>query len=428
MIKIPKAELFAKISFIILIFFTFFPTGLPFQSTLQEQGAEEIGQSNILNQIIRLSIFILSFIAFLPKSREVFDFIFKEKIFALFLLWALITISWSNYPSVSFKRWFQVFTIYLSTIVYLTHYQRTENVLSIIKPIVIIYIISTILVLLTIPAAKDPRFYTWRGFSPHKNHLGQMALILILSLNIIIKGEKNNLKKYILILFLVLAVVILFGAFSSTSILAFLIFLSYSLIFYFNKQINYFFPLSKSLNIIFISASIVLIAIFYLSAKEFLDELGLFGKDFTTLSDRTYLWEYMLLEVSKHPLLGTGFRGFWVVENPIVQSLWSVFQFLPIQSHNGYIDLTNETGIIGLFLLMILVVLYYIRTYNEPKIWKWSWFITLTIFINISESTLFREGHSTFIFFTIAYLVSFNIYNQKWKINSNDNSMALLDK
>lgn len=411
----PKVELIVKISFFLLVFFTFFPTGLPFQARLQEQGAEEIGQSNLINQFIRITIFLLSLWGAIYKPREILNFIFEEKFIILFLLWALITISWSSYPLVSLKRWFQIFIFYFSTIVYLNYFQDIDQPLKIITPIVFLYLILTISVILAVPAAKDPLFHTWRGFSPHKNHLGQLALLSILTLNIARCREKNNYKKYIIILFLFLAIVILFGAYSSTSILAFLLFMAFTLVFYLIEQLRNILNFNSTINLLFIIFSIALILSIYFGFLDKIDELGLFGKDFTTLSDRTYLWDYMLLEISKHPILGTGFRGFWVVESPKIIALWQIFPFLPIQSHNGYLDLINETGIIGILLLILLVSSFYVRTYKGKNSWKWSWFITLTLFINISESTLFKEGHSTFIFFVIAYLINFNIYKQNRK-------------
>ena len=48
-IRIPRADLIAKISFSIFIFTTFFGTSLPFQQNMQEIGADEIGTSKIIS-------------------------------------------------------------------------------------------------------------------------------------------------------------------------------------------------------------------------------------------------------------------------------------------------------------------------------------------------------------------------------------------
>lgn len=425
-IRIYQAQLFAKISLILLIFFTFFPTSIPFQSTLQELGADEISQANPINQLIRLAIFFFSLIASLSKTKEIAKIIFEEKFVAIFLLWCLITMLWAEYPVVSFKRWFQIFIFYFSTIVFLSYYPNPEKIITILKPVLILYILSTLIVVLLIPAAKDPRFYTWRGLSPHKNHLGQLALLSILGMYLVNFYEKVRLKKYVNLILTLFAIIILLGAYSSTSILAFLLFLSYTTVFYLNKQFNRFIKVSRALNLFFLLFSFTLILILYFGFKENIESLGLFGKDVTTLSDRTYLWEYILVEISKHPIIGYGFRSFWVVDSPLIQQLWNVFPFLPIQSHNGYLDIINETGIIGLLILIFIVFSFYIKLLKVPEAWKWSWFFSLPLFINISESTLFKEGHSTFIFFIISYLVVNNIYQQKMKRNLNEHGLEYL--
>jgi glycosyltransferase involved in cell wall biosynthesis len=42
-IRIPYSEYFIRVAFVLFMFFAFFPKGIPFQETMQEQGVDEIG-------------------------------------------------------------------------------------------------------------------------------------------------------------------------------------------------------------------------------------------------------------------------------------------------------------------------------------------------------------------------------------------------
>jgi O-antigen ligase len=72
----------------------------------------------------------------------------------------------------------------------------------------------------------------------------------------------------------------------------------------------------------------------------------------TTLTGRTPLWDAILENVRLHPLLGEGYDAFWVAGNQraeyLIQSVgWDAFT-----AHNGYLEVLNTLGLIGLGLLL----------------------------------------------------------------------------
>jgi len=129
-----------------------------------------------------------------------------------------------------------------------------------------------------------------------------------------------------------------------------------------------------------------------------------------------------MFEISKHPLLGCGFRGFWVVGSIGIYTIHSAFLFMPIQAHNGFLDIMNEGGIVALILLAGIIINYFVNSIRNQTLSLWSWYFVLTIIINITETTLFREGHKTFIFWILAYLISFIFYKEKQNLSLNNKS------
>ena len=388
---------------------TFFGTSIPFQKKAEEAG--DVESSNIINVLLYPTLFLLSSIAFIPNVKKILNILKKEKVLTFFLLWALLSIGWSAYPFVSFKRWFQIFNYLFIPLVFFSYVSSIRDMVKTIKPILFVYLTISIVVVFIIPAAKDPLFGTWRGLAPHKNVLGQISLMCTVLLTIIIYYETDLIKRTISIFYLFIAIALLFGANSSTNILAFLLFTFSTIVFY--LQFSIFSKLGIG-RFIALSSVFSFIGIFYLiftQTPEIVEALNLTGKDVTTFSDRTYLWEYMMFEISKHPILGCGFRGFWVVDSIGIQTIWNRFLFLPIQAHNGYLDIMNELGIIGIGLLIATLINYFLQVRKVKGQNFWIWFILIPLFINATETTLFREGHITFIFFIIAYLLPFAFPN-----------------
>ncbi|MBI5661136.1 MAG: O-antigen ligase family protein [Ignavibacterium album] len=409
-IRIPYSEVIIKVAFFIFIFFTFFPSSEPFPAGRQEIGVENMSESNPLNQIIKLSVFFLTFLSSIYKFDEIIIFIKKEKYLFLFLLWALLSIFWSNFPMVTFKRWFQIFLIYYLFITFLVYFDENE-IIKIIKPILYLYLIATIFSVLFIPGAKDLAFNTWRGFSPTKNTLGQIGVISsVLSLIIYLK-ENLKIKKYIALFFLLLSIVIVLGTLSSTSYIALFIFLSGTALYWLNTKFLQSIGAGKTIFILSLSFSVVLFLIISVFMPQLTDYIqGIFGKS-ETFYDRGKLWTVMLWHFGQHPLIGCGYQAFWTIENPQLLLLYQTFVWLPNQAHNGYLDILNEVGIVGFVLFMIMILKNIVSSFKEKLITPWLWFFILPLIINVTESNFYRPGIIITTFIILSYLIIEKINN-----------------
>lgn len=419
-IKIPRADLIARISFAIFIFITFFGTSLPsFQSTMQEQGVDEIETSNIVTQLIYPALFFLSFLAFLSNHKKAISIITEEKIFSILLLYMLITIFWSDFPLVSFKRWFQIFTYFIVIIVFLSYSKNIGELLGIVKPILYLFIIISLFVVLLIPGAKDPTFGSWRGLSPQKNSFGQRSVVATVLSAILFMYENNRLKRIIALTMLIIAITLVIGSFSSTALTALFIFIFLSTLFYIKNEIfkrigaGYFLFFTT---IFFTATLFIVVSVFF---PEVLDLFqGIFGKEGSLQNDRSRLWQVILLNISQHPMLGCGFQGFWVLDSPIIQMLYNSFIWLPIQGHNGYLDMINEIGLIGFSLFLFVIFNYFRQAIKNRSLTLWAWFLVLPLVINITETTFFRVGHITNVFIMLGYLLMFSPFFEKSAIKN----------
>lgn len=128
---------------------------------------------------------------------------------------------------------------------------------------------------------------------------------------------------------------------------------------------------------------------YYALAEPF---ANLFGKD-ATLTGRTLIWEQVYAQIVRHPLLGTGFNSFW--ESPQAEDLRRALGWLVPNAHSGYLDLTNELGLIGLVLFALFIVQHFRAIGRLARIdpAQHALHLGLTIYLlfaNVTESGWFR--------------------------------------
>jgi exopolysaccharide production protein ExoQ len=83
------------------------------------------------------------------------------------------------------------------------------------------------------------------------------------------------------------------------------------------------------------------------------------GKD-TTFTARTQIWEIIRAHIQFSPFVGTGYGGYWTAPVPSSPSyaFVQIMNFYPTEAHNGYLDVINDLGYIGLFLLLGYLIAY----------------------------------------------------------------------
>lgn len=409
-IRIPYSELLIKTAFFIFFFFTLFPAGEPFPPPRQELGLENMNEGNVTNQLIKIVVFLLTAVASIYKIDEIISFIKKEKFLFLLLLWSFLSIFWSDFPIVTFKRWFQIFLIYFLIITFLTYYDE-NNLLKILKFILYPYLLLTLIVVLIIPEAKDPAFNTWRGFSSMKNTLGQVGVISSVITLTIYNKEFNRIKKNIALIFFMLSIIIVIGTFSSTSYIALFILLSGTSLYWLKTKVFGRLGVHNSLLVYTFTSGLLILILVMIFVPEFTDFIqGIFGKS-ESFYDRGKLWAVMLWHISDHPIIGCGFQAFWTLENPKLLLLYQTFVWLPNQAHNGYLDLLNEIGIIGLVLFLVMVLKNIFRSFKYQRLTPWLWLLILPLISNVTESIFFNVVTNVTSFVILSYLILEKLLN-----------------
>jgi O-antigen ligase len=241
---------------------------------------------------------------------------------------------------------------------------------------------------------------SWTGVTTQKNGLGLLSVIgafwAILSLTR--RWRRNQLRTMRRqcaadAAILLLALYLLRGAKGAYSATAFSLLILGALLFFWLLRLSRCGSALRSriLWAVAFAAISVGIAIPLAGGAGYLSPiLSALGRD-ATLTGRTDIWALILPIAFKQPIIGQGYGGFW-----ITPPLPSPFNFLT-HSHNGYLEVFLNAGLIALLLTMVWIVVLFQKAQSALRFdQEWGAFgvavIVMFLFHNITESSIARPS------------------------------------
>lgn len=202
---------------------------------------------------------------------------------------------------------------------------------------------------------------SWKGVAYHKNGLGQIAAVGVMVWTYRWAVGKNQAG--VCALGVGLSLLMLLKSRSSTSLLLAIIASSVLLM-----QLRPMVRVGRNGGAILSAAFITLaplLVLVLLAASGGANSVAegfanIFGKD-ATFSGRTFIWAEMLDEIALHPWLGFGFSSFWgdvLAQGPEAAAISLKLGWTVPNAHNGYLDVLNELGLIGLGLFLAFVFIH----------------------------------------------------------------------
>lgn len=394
------APILARASLAVFLLFLFFGTTLPSNKTIET--INDVATEDPVKQVVLPSLYLLSFIGLLPKKIQAIDLMKKEKYLGLFLLWSLFTVAWADYPFLSFKRWIQTAGAVMIFVSAILHIESEDQAWGYARAVLIAYLPLSLLAIFLIPGTVESDSTAWRGFTSQKNTLGQVSLLsLIIWTGAVIRNGGG--KKAFGLLFFGVSAILLVGSQSITALLTCGILLMLASVLYAGK--NILCPIAGKIitSILVFSFFASLTVIFFLEPNAISSLFGLFGKD-TSFTGRTNIWSLMIEEIKNHWVFGCGFQGYWSTPRLSLDMLLYDLQWGINTAHQGYLDILNETGIIGFFIFLMMMSLYFSNLRRRGKSQYWSWVVIGVLILNFMESTLFRADDVCGCLFLFSYL------------------------
>ncbi len=114
------------------------------------------------------------------------------------------------------------------------------------------------------------------------------------------------------------------------------------------------------------------------------------GKD-GTFTGRKPIWDAMISEIHRHPWLGTGLTSFWEVD-PGVLRVREAVQWPVRTAHNGYLEVANELGMIGLGLLIVFFICHCFAIARLAKVNRDAYALHLPLFVYLIMANVSENG------------------------------------
>lgn len=274
----------------------------------------------------------------------------------LFFVFGAISILWSDYPFVAFKRWFKALGNVVMVLIILTEEHPYPALGVILRKFSFLLLPLSVLFIKYFPDLGrayhmgQPMF---TGVADQKNGLGAICLLsgIYFSWNLLLSrsaaytsGKRLNYSVYLIIAPMITW--LLYMADSATSLACLIVALC---IFAVGRQPAMVSKPQRILSLVI--ACVVLFGIMEITFDVKNTVIAMLGRrpDLTT---RVPMWEDLLTMV-KNPLLGFGYESFWLGNRQqIVFDKWG----LSGNAHNGYLQMYLDLGYIGLFFVVTWIL------------------------------------------------------------------------
>jgi len=371
-----------------------------------------------LSALLCVGLFIL-----LMRNFDWFSAIKENGWVIVLVLYMLVSVSWSDMPFISLKRWVREVVAIVMAFLVLSEREPREALLSVFRRTIYVLIPFSVVLIKYYPAYGVSFSHwsgniMWIGVCLQKNSLGRLCMfaVFFLVLTLVMRWRKRDLpvvkhQTKIELLLLFIALWLLRGpgdAYSATSIAA--------LAAGFTTLIGLLWLKRRhsilGRNAIAIMAAVV---ICYGTLVPMLGGLsfGFFssalGRD-ETLTGRTDIWSELVPTVRQHPILGAGYGAFWTPE--------AIETHGENEAHNGYLDTVLDLGFVGLTFICIFLLWCcrnaqraFARDFDLASFWVC--FLIMTVIHNLSESSINTfTSHLTAILLFLAASVQMSARRQ----------------
>lgn len=256
----------------------------------------------------------------------------------------------------------------------------------------------------------------WKGVFDQKNALGRLSALLMVSATLLFISSRELAVKLCCFLVFVASVFVVLNSGSRTgfatgmliSFLAFFFHMAYTVLN--DPKVN-----GKLFLSVLVLEGFIVVAILLFNAQAVAlhtgnDGISVFGK-FISLTGRLTIWEYALQQLHGVNLwLGYGLDNLWTMDHFITLGpIEGMGDFYPEDSHNGYVDILAQGGVLGAIIYSVFFAALMLAAYraklNAVEFVVFFTFICFFVVSNITES--YTTKSTNIVNFIFVYLAAF---------------------
>lgn len=319
-------------------------------------------QGSPIDRAFLLSLEAIGFVVLMLRRIDWWSFLKRNKLLITLYLFMGISILWSDFPGVSFKRWVRTIGDLMMVMIVITDNNFTKAFERMFRIWGYILIPLSVFFIkyyrhLGVKYDQSGAMEMWIGVSTHKNSLGQLACMSAIFFFWVFFTRYFK-KRIIDIPVFLMSIWLLIGSKTATSRTSMGVFLAGVLV------LLLLMSLRKHVTVTRVAVTVLVWGLFicdtvmqYLYSQSIIPWMAVIIGEDPTLTGRTLLWDELLRIAATHQFLGVGYGSFWI--GNIGNNLWEIFQWNPGQAHNGYIDVYIDLGLIGVALLVALIIITY---------------------------------------------------------------------
>jgi len=325
-------------------------------------------------------------------------------------LYTLISIGWSDFPFIAFKRWSRDIGHYVAVLVIMSDSDPLEAVRTVFRRLCYVLLSLSVLLVKYFPELGR-RYDPWTGTAMYvgpstgKNGLGVICLVAGMylfwdTLARWAERKRSRTKRILAVNVAFLGTMLWLLRLSDSATSKVCLVIACAVILAAESRWGKRHPglLKAAIPTVF-ALYLILAFGFDLNGKL----ASQVGRD-PTLTDRTLIWS-TVLGLHTNPLLGTGYDSFWLGSR--LDKIWEVVGAIN-ESHNGYLEIYLNLGIIGVLLVSAILVTGYRGIWSQLKarssissLQLGMWISVL--FYNMTEASI--KYHPMEIVFLIAVIV-----------------------
>jgi O-antigen ligase len=303
------------------------------------------------DRIVFLILIIAGAMILKRRSLKWGELFHQNRWMVLFFLFGAVSILWSDYPFVSFKRWIKALGNVIMVLVIFTERRPYEAVGVILRRLAILFLPLSILLIKYYPHLGRMYSYLgepmYTGVSDQKNGLGQICMVsgVYYLWSVLFNRPENDeawrTRNLVFLLMLTMIAWLFHKADSATSLVCMIV-----AVVLFTAARHPAVEKDPGRALALGAAALALFVALELTVHLSATAIALLGRrpDLTT---RVPMWRDLIAMV-KNPVTGFGYEGFWMGDRRlVVLERWGIAG----QAHNGYLQVYLDLGAVGLFVL-----------------------------------------------------------------------------
>jgi O-antigen ligase len=326
-------------------------------------------EGSAIDRVILTVLIALALRTLVARQVSLIDVCNRNAALAGFVVYTLASVVWSDFPFITFKRWFRDLDMYLMVLVILSDPQPLEAIVLVIRRLSYPVLFFSVL-LIKYYTPMGVMYDSWTGLPEYtgattsKNMLGLACLVSGLfffwdTLNRWPDRKAAKTKRIILLNVGMIAVILWLLQLSHSATSQGCLLIGCPIIVILRSTL-----VKDNPRIVKLGAPAALAA--YVLLELTLDPVTMVAEFFerdASLHGRTGIWE-VVLALQPNPLLGAGYQSFWLGDR--LTTIWLNLKvgFLN-EAHNGYLEIYLSLGLLGLALLVLILISSYRRVCSQ---------------------------------------------------------------